>query len=273
MPPRSARGDHSMSTPNRRSVLAGVASLAGAAFLPFGARAQEVDASEIYGPVAGEPFPVRGIDLSRVNPRFLRTLVDYPTDQPVGTIVIDPAHHFLYLVIDERTGDPLRRRRRTAGLSVVRDGIDRSQTRMAGLVPAEGDVRAAARDRQRDVEAAERHRHARRHRQPARGARHVSLQGRQGHALSHPWHDRTLYDRHQRLVGLHPHDQPGRARPLPACRCRAPRSSCSAMRSPRTRSRRTGAGRSPAPESPDQAGVPADPRPVYDPAQDPDQAY
>ena len=29
----------------------------------------------------------------------------------------------------------------------------------------------------------------------------------------------------------------------------------------------------PSPESPDQAGVPADPRPVYDPAQDPDQAY
>ena len=89
-----------MSKPNRRSVLVGAASLAASACLPFRALAQEVDASEIYGPVAGEPFAVRGIDLSRVNPRFLRTLVDYPTEQPPGTIVIDPARHFLYLVIE-----------------------------------------------------------------------------------------------------------------------------------------------------------------------------
>ena len=132
--PRSARGDHSMSKPNRRSVLMGVASLAGVAFVPFRAMAQEVDASEIYGPVTGEPFPVRGIDLSRVNPRFLRTLVDYPTD-PLSR------HRW-------RTGDPLRRRCRPPGVSMVRDGIHRSETRMAGLVSPQGDVRPAARDRQ-----------------------------------------------------------------------------------------------------------------------------
>ena len=90
-----------MSNNSRRSMLVGVALLAAFAVTPIrAALAQEVDAEEIYGPVKDEPYPVKGIDVNRVNPRFLRTLVEYQTDQPPGTIVIDPAKHFLYLVID-----------------------------------------------------------------------------------------------------------------------------------------------------------------------------
>jgi lipoprotein-anchoring transpeptidase ErfK/SrfK len=52
----------------------------------------------IYGPVGGEPFPVPAIRLSDVDPVYLRKTLYYPTNEPPGTIVIDPHHHFLYLV-------------------------------------------------------------------------------------------------------------------------------------------------------------------------------
>jgi len=41
-------------------------------------------------------------DLARpmVDPKFDRQIVDYPTGQPPGTIVIDTPHYFLYLVIE-----------------------------------------------------------------------------------------------------------------------------------------------------------------------------
>jgi lipoprotein-anchoring transpeptidase ErfK/SrfK len=52
----------------------------------------------LYAGVGGEPFPIPAVDLSRINPQFLRRTVAYPTSEPPGTIVIDPASHFLYLV-------------------------------------------------------------------------------------------------------------------------------------------------------------------------------
>jgi lipoprotein-anchoring transpeptidase ErfK/SrfK len=52
----------------------------------------------IYGPVAGEPFPVAAVPLSEVNPGYLRRAVSYPSHEPPGTIVIDPQSRYLYLV-------------------------------------------------------------------------------------------------------------------------------------------------------------------------------
>jgi len=52
----------------------------------------------IYGPVTGEPFPVPPIRLSEINRAFLRKKVAYATNEPPGTIVVDPAHHYLYHV-------------------------------------------------------------------------------------------------------------------------------------------------------------------------------
>ncbi len=102
---------------SRRSILMGGVALAGFTALQLrAASAQEVDAEEIYGPVKDEPFPVKGIDVNRVNPRFLRTLVEYPTEQPPGTIIIDPMSHFLYLVIDN--GQAIR-----YGVGVGREGF------------------------------------------------------------------------------------------------------------------------------------------------------
>jgi hypothetical protein len=52
--------------------------------------------------------------------------------------------------------------------------------------------------------------------QSARFPRHVPLAGQQGHALPHPRHRRTVDHRNERFLRLHPHDQPGCDRPLPA---------------------------------------------------------
>ena len=102
---------------SRRSLLLGGVALAALAALPVRASlAQEVEADDIYGPVTTEPFPVKAIDWNRLNPRFLRTLVDYPSDQPPDTIVIDPAKHFLYLIIDN--GQAIR-----YGVGVGREGF------------------------------------------------------------------------------------------------------------------------------------------------------
>lgn len=51
-----------------------------------------------YKAVANEPFPVPAIDTQRVGQKFLKQTVDYQTDHPPGTIVVDPKNRFLYLV-------------------------------------------------------------------------------------------------------------------------------------------------------------------------------
>ncbi|MPZ39533.1 MAG: L,D-transpeptidase family protein [Rhizobiales bacterium] len=52
----------------------------------------------MYGPVAGEPFPIPAVPLSEVDPTYLRRPVSYPSNEPPGTIIIDPQNRFLYLV-------------------------------------------------------------------------------------------------------------------------------------------------------------------------------
>jgi lipoprotein-anchoring transpeptidase ErfK/SrfK len=54
----------------------------------------------LYGGISGEPFPIPAVDLSQIDSQFLRRTVSYPTSEPPGTVVIDPANHFLYLVQD-----------------------------------------------------------------------------------------------------------------------------------------------------------------------------
>ncbi len=91
-----------MSHHSRRTVMFGAAGLLSSALLPWRARAQEaaqqLDPDQIYGTVEGEPFPVRAVNLSRINDRFLRSVVEVDSTVPPGTIVIDPEEHYLYLV-------------------------------------------------------------------------------------------------------------------------------------------------------------------------------
>ena len=54
----------------------------------------------MYAAVPGEPFPVPAVDLNTVDSRFWRREVQYPGNQPPGTIIVDPNARFLYLVLE-----------------------------------------------------------------------------------------------------------------------------------------------------------------------------
>src|SRR5688572_21638942 len=59
----------------------------------------EPDYALMYAPIYGERFPIPGIDLATIDPAFLRREVPYLTADAPGTIVIDPAAHYLYYVL------------------------------------------------------------------------------------------------------------------------------------------------------------------------------
>lgn len=53
---------------------------------------------QMYGAIYGEPFPIPAADLTRLDPRYYRQEVVYPTPEVAGTIVVDTAARYLYLV-------------------------------------------------------------------------------------------------------------------------------------------------------------------------------
>ena len=70
-----------------------------------------------YGEVGGEPFPVPAVSLEDLQPRNLRQLVDYPTAPQPGTLIVDPANRYLFLVHEH--GKALR-----YGVGVGREGLE-----------------------------------------------------------------------------------------------------------------------------------------------------
>lgn len=56
--------------------------------------------AEIYGPKPDEQFPLPAIPYEKIDPRFYRQMVDNPTGERPGTIVVDTANHFLYLTYE-----------------------------------------------------------------------------------------------------------------------------------------------------------------------------
>lgn len=53
---------------------------------------------EMYAALPDEKFPVPAIDVSKIDPKFLRQIVAYNGPETPGSIVVDPTHRFLYLV-------------------------------------------------------------------------------------------------------------------------------------------------------------------------------
>lgn len=58
----------------------------------------EADYASIYAAADGEPFPVPAVDLSEIEPEFLRREVGYRTAERPGTVVVDPGERYAYLV-------------------------------------------------------------------------------------------------------------------------------------------------------------------------------
>ncbi|HCO53808.1 L,D-transpeptidase [Pelagibacterium nitratireducens] len=69
-----------------------------------------------YGPVTDEPFPLAALNARLIKPELRRQRVDYETNHPKGTIVVDTPARFLYLVEDE--GKAMR-----YGVGVGREGL------------------------------------------------------------------------------------------------------------------------------------------------------
>lgn len=63
--------------------------------------ATESSYATMYSSIDTEPFPVPAIDLKRVRPQFLRRVVAYETERQPGTIVVDPAARYAYLVMQD----------------------------------------------------------------------------------------------------------------------------------------------------------------------------
>ena len=55
---------------------------------------------QMYAAIETEPYPIQAVDLTDVDPRFLRQEVAYRTSEQPGTIVVDPTSRFAYLVME-----------------------------------------------------------------------------------------------------------------------------------------------------------------------------
>lgn len=54
--------------------------------------------NDTYAALDNEPFPVPAVDVSRIDPEFLRQVVAYDGPEAPGTVVVDPSERFLYHV-------------------------------------------------------------------------------------------------------------------------------------------------------------------------------
>ena len=56
--------------------------------------------AKMYGQVVDNDTVIPAVDVSKIDERYLRQIVDYKTDEPVGTIIVDPHARFIYLVME-----------------------------------------------------------------------------------------------------------------------------------------------------------------------------
>jgi len=78
-----------------------------------------------YGPITTEKFPVAGVSPSVLKPQYVRQVVDYPTIEKPGTLVVDPHQRFLYLLMED--GKALR-----YGVGVGKAGLEFTGTAYVG---------------------------------------------------------------------------------------------------------------------------------------------
>ena len=86
---------------SRRAFLAGSAAMLGALTLAGCATSggmSMAEAARVYGPLPNERFPVPAVNVSKINPKYLRRTVSYPSKEAVGTIIIDPRNYYVYRI-------------------------------------------------------------------------------------------------------------------------------------------------------------------------------
>jgi lipoprotein-anchoring transpeptidase ErfK/SrfK len=71
---------------------------------------------QMYAGIHGEEFDIPAVDVSLIPPGYRRQLTDYATTERPGTLVVDSAHRYLYLV--QEGGKAMR-----YGVGIGRDGF------------------------------------------------------------------------------------------------------------------------------------------------------
>ncbi|QQM32924.1 L,D-transpeptidase (plasmid) [Martelella lutilitoris] len=102
-------------------VAAGLSACASTRDVPRPEKPKPVVYDARYDAVTDEPFIVPAVNMRQFDPEFRRRIVDDPTGEQPGTLVVDPEKRFLYLVMDD--GKAMR-----YGVGVGRAGMDWSGT-------------------------------------------------------------------------------------------------------------------------------------------------
>lgn len=118
--------DHQIPTIARRAFLVGASALTLAGCVstrqPTTALVQDVAKPVqpvtplMYAALPDEQFPIPEVDVSQIDERWWRTDVDYPTDNKVGTVIVDTPNRYLYHVKANGTATRY-------GVGVGRDGF------------------------------------------------------------------------------------------------------------------------------------------------------
>jgi hypothetical protein len=192
------------------------------AVLAFGLLAACVDPAA--GPTASatEPLPKAGenvyvatmdagiaipaLPVDKIPESHRRQVVAYETDQAPGTIIINPKTKLLYYVLGKNKAIRYGIAVGKAGFEWSGEAIVAEKKPWPRWIPPKEMI--ARKPRAGEVR---RGRPARRPDQPAGRPRDLPDLGRPRLRLPHPRHPGMAVDRPQRLVGLHPDDQPGRA--------------------------------------------------------------
>lgn len=74
------------------------------------------EARQTYGPMPNEKFPIPATDISRVDPKYFRRVVQYASTEAPGTIVVDPGKFYVYRIEGDGTATRY-------GANVGRDGF------------------------------------------------------------------------------------------------------------------------------------------------------
>lgn len=77
----------------------------------------QLAANTTYAAQTDEKFSVPAIDVAEIDPKNIRQQVNYETNEPAGTIVVDTAKRFIYLV--QEGGKAMR-----YGVGVGREGLE-----------------------------------------------------------------------------------------------------------------------------------------------------
>jgi lipoprotein-anchoring transpeptidase ErfK/SrfK len=101
----SVRGNFSTGQAARRIALLGLIALGVAGCTTAGDSGESIDplVLQMYAPVEGEPFRIPAIPVAKVDPQLIRQTVPTPANiasEKPGTVVVDPANKYLYLVQD-----------------------------------------------------------------------------------------------------------------------------------------------------------------------------